>query len=57
MSGSHHLCLLTLRDRLYLAPVENPRRVLDVGESALRTRDQELLANVFLGTGSGLWAM
>ncbi|KAF2138338.1 uncharacterized protein K452DRAFT_328879 [Aplosporella prunicola CBS 121167] len=27
----HHLWLLTLRDALFLAPLENPQRVLDVG--------------------------
>ena len=27
----HHLFLLTLNDRLFLAPLEEPRRVLDVG--------------------------
>jgi len=29
---SHHLCLMTLEDRLYLAPIgSNPQHVLDVG--------------------------
>lgn len=27
----HHLCILTLRDRLFLAPVEEPRHILDLG--------------------------
>lgn len=27
----HHLFLLTLNDRLFLAPLEEPKRVLDVG--------------------------
>ncbi|KAH7066162.1 S-adenosyl-L-methionine-dependent methyltransferase [Paraphoma chrysanthemicola] len=27
----HHLWLLTLHDKLFLAPVQNPRRILDVG--------------------------
>lgn len=27
----HHLCILTLQDRLFLAPVENPKRILDLG--------------------------
>ncbi|KAM3420373.1 hypothetical protein BST61_g3652 [Cercospora zeina] len=27
----HHLCLMTLRDKLFLAPVTSPRRILDIG--------------------------
>jgi len=27
----HHLWLLTLKDRLFLAPIENPQAILDVG--------------------------
>ncbi|KAL9532416.1 Methyltransferase [Sphaerulina musiva] len=27
----HHLCILTLRDQLFLAPVTNPTRILDIG--------------------------
>lgn len=28
---SHHLFLLTLNNRLFLAPLDNPKQVLDVG--------------------------
>lgn len=27
----HHLFLLTLNDKLFLAPLKNPKRVLDIG--------------------------
>ncbi|QIW98413.1 hypothetical protein AMS68_003931 [Peltaster fructicola] len=27
----HHLCILTLKDRLFLAPVEEPMHILDIG--------------------------
>jgi len=31
-TSSHHLCIMTLQDRLYLAPISsNPRRILDIG--------------------------
>jgi 16S rRNA G527 N7-methylase RsmG len=31
---SHHLWLLTLDDKLFLAPIQNPKRALDVGTGA-----------------------
>lgn len=31
MVTSHHLWLLTFEDKLFLAPIENPEMILDVG--------------------------
>ena len=31
---SHHIMLLTLEDKLFLAPIQNPFRVLDIGTGA-----------------------
>lgn len=28
---SHHMFLLTFNDKLFLAPIKNPKRVMDVG--------------------------
>ncbi|KAK8198607.1 hypothetical protein M8818_006474 [Zalaria obscura] len=46
----HHLCILTLDDKLYLAPIENPKRILDVGTGtgiwAIDVADQNPQAEV-----------
>ena len=31
LAHSHHLFLLTFNDKLFLAPIQNPKNVLDVG--------------------------
>lgn len=55
----HHLCIMTLDDRLYLAPIgSNPKRILDVGTSYLRlsrTRPPQIV-DLAPGTGTGIWA-
>lgn len=40
---SHHLCIMTLKDQLYLAPIEDPKSILDLGMSQFITPDSLLL--------------
>lgn len=62
----HHICLMTLEDRLYLAPIgSSPRRILDVGELSTSNRRLQIATSVGVetradygsqGTGTGIWA-
>jgi len=36
----HHLCIMTLRDKLFLAPINDPKRILDIGRSIRNPRNE-----------------
>lgn len=50
----HHLCILTLRDRLFLAPVDKPNRVLDLGKHLSRSVYRIMLLFDYAYTGQVL---
>lgn len=45
-SPSHHLCIVTMRDRLFLAPIKDPKYILDVGRSAIVSLIASILSSL-----------
>jgi len=48
--------IMTLQDQLFLAPIEDPKHILDVGESHKSSLCGGNHADHRAGTGTGVWA-